>query len=130
MKNSVLNLVAAICLVAACVMSCAGSASCVSGNGSDEIEECGDCNEAVDEMFFSSEYVVGEYVTGTEFIIVYSDSDANLCECPINVDAYTYAMVLHAITHKTELVGHLVETEKAGIFTYVTESELYGITNE
>ena len=131
MKKTMFNLVAAACLAAVGVVSCISETSCITDNCFDEIAEQYDFNYPTNEMFFSSEYVVEEYETDTELVIVYSDSDAGLWECPISVDAYTYAEVLHSITHNEKLVGHLVETDKAGVYTYVTESELYEpITNE
>lgn len=123
MKKSVLNLVAAACLAALGGVCCAAAASCVTYNNSDEIAEQYENNYPVHGMFFSVENVVEEYETDTELVIVYSDPDAGLWECPISVDAYTYTEVLHAIAHKNELVGQLVETDKPGVFTYMEEPE-------
>lgn len=118
-----LNLVAAACLAAFGGVSCAAVASCINYNNSDDIAEQYEFNYPSDGMFFSVENVVEEYETDTELIIVYSDPDAGLWECPISVDAYTYTEVLHAIAHNNELVGSLVETDKPGVYTYMSEPE-------
>lgn len=125
MKKTILNIIAAASLAAILGIGCAVAASHIQYNEPDEtlVENEYEFNYPTDGMFFSAEYVAEEYETDGGLWIVYTDPDAGLEECHIQVDANTYNEILHAISHGNELVGALVETDEPGVYTYMTAPE-------
>lgn len=123
--KTILNLIAASCVVAALGVGCGVATTFVEWNAPVPNHTT---HQPFSGMFFSTEYVVEEYEYDEGYCILYDDPDARMDNVEIFVDLETYEIVQRATAEGYKVVGCLVlnddyTTDYEKIFTYMPSPE-------